>query len=89
MSAHKVFVATQLDKKNQNSLHMAANLAPPHRLNVVTGAALQMRHELQWFKEVEKFIEPSYKEALNTENKPQEWFSLINIKTYLKKGRNG
>ncbi|KAI3791115.1 hypothetical protein L2E82_04727 [Cichorium intybus] len=70
MSSHKVFAATQLDnEKNENALHIAAKLAPPHRLNVVTGAALQMQRELQWFKEVENFIEPSYKEALNNEQK--------------------
>ncbi|XP_076891859.1 uncharacterized protein LOC143543413 [Bidens hawaiensis] len=66
MSGHKVFAATQLDgEENENALHIAAKLAPPHRLNVVTGAALQMQRELQWFQEVEKFIEPSYKEDLN------------------------
>ncbi|KAK1437956.1 hypothetical protein QVD17_03756 [Tagetes erecta] len=70
MSGHKVFAATLHDEKeNENLLHIAAKLAPPHRLNVVTGAALQMQRELQWFQEVEKFIEPSYKEALN--NKEQ------------------
>ncbi|KAJ9555566.1 hypothetical protein OSB04_010180 [Centaurea solstitialis] len=70
MSGHKVFAATQLDgEENENALHIAAKLAPPHRLNVVTGAALQMQRELQWFQEVEKFIEPSYKEALNKNGK--------------------
>ncbi|KAI3674854.1 hypothetical protein L2E82_51873 [Cichorium intybus] len=70
MSSHKVFAATQLDdEKNENALHIAAKLAPPHRLNVVTGAALQMQREIQWFKEVENFIEPSYKEALNNQQK--------------------
>ncbi|GJS97182.1 hypothetical protein Tco_0804150 [Tanacetum coccineum] len=37
-------------KENENSVHIAAKLAPPHRLNVVTGTALQMQRELQWFK---------------------------------------
>ena len=51
MSGHKVFAATQLDdENNENALHIAAKLAPPHRLNVVTGAALQMQRELQWFQ---------------------------------------
>ncbi|KAJ9555568.1 hypothetical protein OSB04_010182 [Centaurea solstitialis] len=38
---------------------------PPHRLKVVPGAALQMQRELQWFKEVEKLEQPSYRETLN------------------------
>ncbi|KAJ9555633.1 hypothetical protein OSB04_010247 [Centaurea solstitialis] len=66
MSAHKVFVATRIDEeKKDNALHIAAKLAPAHRLNVVSGAALQMQRELQWFQEVENFIEPSCKEAKN------------------------
>ncbi|XP_076891821.1 uncharacterized protein LOC143543375 [Bidens hawaiensis] len=66
MSFHKVFVATQLYKNgNDNALHLAAKLAPPHRLTVVTGAALQMQRELQWFEEINKFVKPSYREALN------------------------
>ncbi|PWA42964.1 ankyrin repeat-containing domain, PGG domain protein [Artemisia annua] len=55
MSRHQVFVVTQLDDaKNENTLHMVAKLAPFHRLNVVTGAALQMQRELQWFLLLEK-----------------------------------
>lgn len=50
-SVHKVSQALLIDKEEkENSLHKAAKLAPPHRLNVVTGAALQMQRELQWFK---------------------------------------
>ncbi|KAI3716438.1 hypothetical protein L1987_67315 [Smallanthus sonchifolius] len=51
MSRHKVFAATEVDsEENENALHIAAKLAPPHRLNAVTGAALQMQRELQWFQ---------------------------------------
>ncbi|KAI7752592.1 hypothetical protein M8C21_018614 [Ambrosia artemisiifolia] len=70
MSRHKIFAAVELHD-GDNALHIAGKLAPPHRLNVVTGAALQMQRELQWFKEVEKFIEPSYKEALNNDETPR------------------
>ncbi|KAI3716440.1 hypothetical protein L1987_67319 [Smallanthus sonchifolius] len=66
MSRFKVYSAVQQDnEKKENALHIAAKLAPPHRLNVVTGAALQIQRELQWFQEVEKFVKPSFKEALN------------------------
>ncbi|WOH04427.1 hypothetical protein DCAR_0623836 [Daucus carota subsp. sativus] len=68
ISGHKVFLG--IDRINgDNALHLAGKLAPSHRLNKVTGAALQMQRELQWFKEVEKFVEPSYKEALNNDYK--------------------
>ncbi|XP_076951818.1 uncharacterized protein LOC143625354 [Bidens hawaiensis] len=61
MFLHKVMK----DKDGNNLLHLAAQLAPIHKLNVVSGAALQMQRELQWFQEVEKFVEPKYKEATN------------------------
>ncbi|GKF49339.1 ankyrin repeat-containing domain, PGG domain protein, partial [Tanacetum coccineum] len=56
-------------EEKENSLHKAAKLAPPHRLNIVTGAALQLQRELQWYKEVENLVEPSYKQALNKNRK--------------------
>lgn len=47
---HKVFQATLYDEEDENSLQKAAKLAPPHCLDVVTGAALQMQREFRWFK---------------------------------------
>lgn len=50
MSEHKQ-LATQLrDIKRNNILHLAGKLAPPARLTLVSGAALQMQRELQWYK---------------------------------------
>ncbi|KAM0040220.1 hypothetical protein Hdeb2414_s0012g00391261 [Helianthus debilis subsp. tardiflorus] len=34
----------------KNLLYLAAKLVPEDKLNKVTGAALQMQRELQWFK---------------------------------------
>ncbi|XP_063947826.1 uncharacterized protein LOC108217174 [Daucus carota subsp. sativus] len=79
MSGHKVYTAIAWEEyaNNDTALHLAARLAPRHRLNTVTGAALQMQRELQWFKEVENFVQPSYKEALNDENNtPRMVFSI-------------
>ncbi|KAJ0778886.1 putative PGG domain-containing protein [Helianthus annuus] len=53
------------DKDGNNLLHLAAQLVPIHKLNVVSGAALQMQRELQWFQ----FVEHKYKE---TKNKKEE-----------------
>ncbi len=42
-----------LDNKTEdgnNLLHLAAKLAPEHKLNAISGAALQMQQELLWFK---------------------------------------
>lgn len=46
--------------KNNNLLHLAAKLAPPDQLELVSGAALQMCLEIIWFKEVKKIMPPSY-----------------------------
>ncbi|KAK1409062.1 hypothetical protein QVD17_41345 [Tagetes erecta] len=56
----------EMDKDGNNLLHLAAQLAPIHKLNVLSGAALQMQRE---FQEVEKFVETKYKEE---KNKKQE-----------------
>ena len=37
-------------ENGSNILHLAAGLAPQEKLNAVSGAALQMQRELQWFK---------------------------------------
>ncbi|KAK9048543.1 hypothetical protein SSX86_032492 [Deinandra increscens subsp. villosa] len=60
---HLYNVLTDTDKNNL--LHLAGQLAPTHKLNQVTGAALRMQRELQWFQEVEKLMRPKEKEALN------------------------
>nr|GEY12933.1 ankyrin repeat-containing domain, PGG domain protein [Tanacetum cinerariifolium] len=79
MSRHQVFVVTQLDDaKNENALHMVAKLASFHRLNVVTGAALQMQRELQWFEEVEKIIEPLIQRSFeHTRKNPKNGFHRV------------
>ncbi|XP_020206891.1 uncharacterized protein LOC109791936 isoform X2 [Cajanus cajan] len=51
--------------RNNTLLHLAAKLAPPGRLEIISGAALQMCHELVWFEEVKKITPPSW---INLEN---------------------
>ncbi|XP_017254554.1 uncharacterized protein LOC108224436 isoform X1 [Daucus carota subsp. sativus] len=86
MSGHKAYVVA--DKQNgENSLHYAGKLAPPHRLNTVTGAALQMQRELQWFKEVEKLVKHSHKEAVNTEHNTPRMVFTLEHKELLKEGQ--
>lgn len=38
------------DDERNNILHYAAKLAPPSQLNLISGAALQMTHEILWFE---------------------------------------
>ncbi|CAI9293226.1 unnamed protein product [Lactuca saligna] len=58
MSEHRNIYRTIRDSHGNNLLHLAARLAPNNKLNLISGAALQIQRELQWFKEVERFICP-------------------------------
>ncbi|KAJ4702498.1 Ankyrin repeat family protein [Melia azedarach] len=60
-------LSTMTDEKDNNILHLAGMLAPSDRLNIVSGAALQMQRELLWFKEVENFVYPWAAEGKNKE----------------------
>ncbi|GJT97589.1 ankyrin repeat-containing domain, PGG domain protein [Tanacetum coccineum] len=58
MSEHKNIYKTITDSSGNNLLHLAARLAPANKLNLISGAALQIQRELQWFKEVDRFVCP-------------------------------
>ncbi|XP_043717998.1 uncharacterized protein LOC122665936 [Telopea speciosissima] len=61
---------TRLADRSKNLMsHLAAKLAPMRCLNQVPGAALQVQHELLWYKEVEKIMPPTYKEFKNKAKK--------------------
>ncbi|XP_052200622.1 uncharacterized protein LOC127807004 isoform X3 [Diospyros lotus] len=72
-------ILSHTDMMGNNGLHMAGYLYPQQLLNLrsgAAGAALQMQLELQWFKEVEKFVLPQAKEARNYLGKtPAEAFT--------------
>ncbi|GMP36757.1 hypothetical protein CsSME_00008774 [Camellia sinensis var. sinensis] len=81
MSRHKQDMMFVVDKNWNTMLHLAGRLAPFDKLNLVPGAALQMQRELQWFKEVEKFVTPGYKEYQNEGN---EFPSMVFTKEHKK-----
>lgn len=56
MTNRKVYMLQGTDIHGNSILHLAGKLAPSHRLNVVSGAALQMQRELQWFKVTDFFF---------------------------------
>lgn len=72
-----------MDNFSNNILRLAGNLAPKDQLNRVSGAALQMQRELQWFKEVEKLVPNVYK-MLGTAERHLKWCSLKNTRNWLK-----
>ncbi|RZC93553.1 hypothetical protein C5167_021504 [Papaver somniferum] len=47
---------SRTDDKGNTILHYAADIAPSHQLNSVSGAALQMQREAQWFKAVKSIL---------------------------------
>ncbi|KAL9411955.1 hypothetical protein AB3S75_045539 [Citrus x aurantiifolia] len=64
------------DKKGNNILHLAGKLAPQHRLNVVSGSALQMQRELLWFEAVKDVVPPKLRDAKNNKGlTPKALFS--------------
>ncbi|KDP37872.1 hypothetical protein JCGZ_06379 [Jatropha curcas] len=65
---------------------MAAKLAPPDKLAGISGAALQMQRELQWYKEVESISIPSYKEYTNSDNEQASEMFSKSHKELLKDG---
>ncbi|KAL7133256.1 hypothetical protein ABFS83_12G128500 [Erythranthe nasuta] len=69
MGDHKYIYLDIEDKDGNNLLHAAGKLAPSHKLNEISGAALQMQREMQWYKQVEKTISPSSRERMNNEGK--------------------
>ncbi|GKU96360.1 hypothetical protein SLEP1_g9601 [Rubroshorea leprosula] len=59
-----------------NSFGRQGKLAPDSQLSHISGAALQMQRELQWFKEVESIVPPYFKECKNDFRRtPGEVFS--------------
>ncbi|KAF8364632.1 hypothetical protein HHK36_033396 [Tetracentron sinense] len=74
------------DELGNTILHLAAKLAPSPQLNSVSGAALQMQRELQWFKEVEKIVRPSYKDWTNRKGKTAKVLLTEEHKDLVKEG---
>ncbi|XP_034677748.1 uncharacterized protein LOC117908217 [Vitis riparia] len=72
---HRQLIIRTEDDSN-NILHLAGKLAPPHRLSLVSGAALQMQRELHWFKEIEKYAPRAFNESKN-ENKDKPKMAFI------------
>ncbi|MFS7952953.1 putative ankyrin repeat-containing domain, PGG domain, ankyrin repeat-containing domain superfamily [Helianthus anomalus] len=76
LGTKKSIVASRHDIFQNNFLHLAAKLSPPAHLEHISGPALQMQRELQWYKEMERLVQPDYKDHLNeSHRKPRTLFS--------------
>ncbi|KAJ9558332.1 hypothetical protein OSB04_012946 [Centaurea solstitialis] len=75
-----------VDNNRNNLLHLAGKLAPMDKLNRVSGAALQMQREIQWFQEVKKFMIPTAVEETNAEEETPMTVFRIEHKQLRKEG---
>ncbi|XP_054804055.1 ankyrin repeat-containing protein ITN1-like isoform X2 [Prosopis cineraria] len=77
ISANKDIILSYVDEDDGNNiLHLAAKLAPADRLELVSGAAFQMKLELLWFEEVKKIMLPSYVKMKNSNGEtPRDLFT--------------
>ncbi|XP_060185384.1 ankyrin repeat-containing protein ITN1-like isoform X2 [Lycium barbarum] len=86
LSAYKYLVTANEDISGDNILHMAGKVAPLGRLNLFSGAALQMQRELQWFQEVEKFVQPTFRTKKNSYGKTPKMMFTEEHKELVKNG---
>ncbi|KAJ9691146.1 hypothetical protein PVL29_013355 [Vitis rotundifolia] len=86
IGALKDLIASYRDETNNNMLHLAGKLAPSDRLKTDSGAALQLRRELHWFKEVEKIVQPLYREMRNSEGKTPQTLFMEEHKVLVREG---
>ncbi|KAJ6317345.1 hypothetical protein OIU76_012977 [Salix suchowensis] len=75
-----------IDSSGNTMLHLAAKLSPPSQLSRISGAALQMQRELQWYKEVESIINPRLKDHCNEDKQTTTELFTNEHKDLLEKG---
>ncbi|XP_062113709.1 uncharacterized protein LOC133824750 [Humulus lupulus] len=72
----KSVIRIEAGNNSNNILHLVARKPQQSKLDSIIGAALQMRHELLWYKEVEKIVAPSLRNKKNDENQtPNDIFT--------------
>ncbi|CAL9226127.1 unnamed protein product [Arabidopsis halleri] len=69
LGARKDLIAFYKGPLQNNILHLVARLPSPDRLQMVSGAALQMQRELLWFEAVKEIVPQPY---IKAENENQE-----------------
>ncbi|PIA36687.1 hypothetical protein AQUCO_03300118v1 [Aquilegia coerulea] len=86
MKNSRTSIDNSRDRFNNNLLHQAAFLMPYSQTYRISGVALQMQRELQWFKEVEKIVPHKYSKELNLNNETPQALFTKNHKDMLKEG---
>ncbi|XP_026399873.1 uncharacterized protein LOC113295764 isoform X2 [Papaver somniferum] len=76
----------RIDERGDSILHYAANIAPSTQLNLVSGAALQMQREVQWFKAVEFILLERYRRVRNKDGYTAQQIFIDKHKGLVKEG---
>ncbi|XP_062109845.1 uncharacterized protein LOC133821707 [Humulus lupulus] len=91
----KSVIRIEAGNNSNNILHLVARKPQQGKLDSIIGAALQMRHELLWYKEVEKIVAPSLRNKKNDENQtPNDIFTkdheqmMSDAEKWMKKNSN-
>ncbi|CAL8118538.1 unnamed protein product [Prunus armeniaca] len=82
----RTLIGTFGDNYGNCSLHMTGMLSPLAKLDNISGAALQMQRELQWFKEVETIVLPRTKDSTNNDGMTPCKLFTKNHKELVKEG---
>ncbi|XP_021822531.1 ankyrin repeat-containing protein ITN1-like isoform X5 [Prunus avium] len=74
------------EEGNRREITWSGMLSPLAKLDTISGAALQMQRELQWFKEVETMVFPKHRDSLNAEYLTSRVLFTKNHKDLVKEG---
>ncbi|KAG6763594.1 hypothetical protein POTOM_031020 [Populus tomentosa] len=86
LEAGRALFVSHGDSSGNTMLHLAAKLSPPSQLARISGAALQMQRELQWYKEVESIVDPRREDYRNKDYQTARELFTSDHKDLLVKG---
>ncbi|KAI3967050.1 hypothetical protein MKW92_032863 [Papaver armeniacum] len=84
----KMDMVSRKDLDKNTILHYAANLAPFAQLSLVSGAALQMQREMQWFMGIKSIIRESDRFTRNKEGNTAQFIFTEEHKELVKEGQD-
>ncbi|KAI3903927.1 hypothetical protein MKW92_047370 [Papaver armeniacum] len=84
----KIDLVSRADEQNNTMLHYGAKLAPFAQLSLVSGAALQMQREVQWFKGIESILRESDRFARNKNGDTAQFIFTEAHKELVKEGQD-
>ncbi|KAI3836079.1 hypothetical protein MKW98_016383 [Papaver atlanticum] len=82
----KAYLVSREDENGNNILHYAAKLAPTAKLNLVSGASLQIQREVQWYKGVEAIVPSDYRYRRNKNDETAKFVFTKQHKDLVEKG---